>query len=216
MKKKILTDSKGLAWAVNDFKADIICMAFGFFDERESINEEIRNAVNQDILLVAAASNYGGNYGRTFPARHRDVFAVHATDAYGQPLAFNSFPEPGDVNYGVLGEHVCSASSTRAGSDGTIKSMTGTSVAVPIFAAFCAAILAFVRQNRDRARPLSNGDVPLDQWLRRYAGMDKVLRSIAKRNHGAYNYIGPFALFKEYSSAEKLYERLEHIRYAEV
>jgi len=138
--------------AVDEWKADMIVMAFGFEKEQDSAIEEhsilrsIKNAANKGVAMFAAASNDGLNRpdNTPWPARAMDVICVHSADGYGRPSIFT--PGPTDnQRVMVLGECVRSAwpEKLRCGDH---KVMGGTSCAAPIAAGIAAVILDYAKQ----------------------------------------------------------------------
>jgi hypothetical protein len=94
-------------------------------------------------LFFAAASNFGANGQELFPANHESVTSVRATDHFGTSLPFNPPPPRQEWRvFGTLGNNVPCA---RLGPDETEISVTGTSIATPIFAGTAALVLAYAR-----------------------------------------------------------------------
>jgi subtilisin family serine protease len=123
---------------------DIISMSFAISKQdkqnKEAISQAIE-AVQDKVLMFAAASNAGQNVGRTFPAKHNAVFCIHATNGNGSPLTLNPRPHLKDLNFSTLGQHVEAPSKGQE----TIR-ISGTSVATPVAAGIAALVLEFVRQ----------------------------------------------------------------------
>ncbi|KAJ2993953.1 hypothetical protein NUW58_g1687 [Xylaria curta] len=160
----------------------IISMSFGIREYHEPMNKAISNALSNQTLMFAAASNDGGNLGRAFPAKSPGVFCIHSTDGHGNPSAFNPTADEKDVNFSLLGEHVRSHwPAGKNGHNDIVNVMSGTSVATPIAAGLAASVLSFVRQQE---RELAVGSNLLGPWLKNVHSMDAVLKSMVRQRRG--------------------------------
>jgi hypothetical protein len=139
---------------VTEGKADIISMSFGFSEEPDSNGRSmISNAISQAmyeadqrILFFAAAANDGGNQIEMFPARHRSVFSIRATNHHGSFLTLNPSPDlAGPDVLGTLGNDVPAAALSKQGVSSGEVCKTGTSVATPIAAGIAATVLGYAR-----------------------------------------------------------------------
>ena len=59
-------------------------MSFGFQEKVDGIKSAISYAYDKNVIMLAAASNDGGNSGIAWPARLHEVICVNATDGKGQ------------------------------------------------------------------------------------------------------------------------------------
>lgn len=135
-------DTQAIMYAVKEWHADIITMSFGFDDQVTEILKAIEFA-SKHALLLASASNSGGNAGIAWPARCPDVVAVFASDYQGNKYVRN--PDPlGKHNFSVLGDHV------EGWKPGTNQKehRSGTSIAAPLAAGITAIILAVLRHGK--------------------------------------------------------------------
>ncbi|KAF2973268.1 hypothetical protein GQX73_g289 [Xylaria multiplex] len=107
------TVAEAINYAVSEWKVDIISMSFGFptrdIEGYVDLERALANAYANKVLLFAAASNNGGQLGRSFPARDHTVIAVHATDANGNRSSFRPTAIDDDISIGTIGEAVESA-----------------------------------------------------------------------------------------------------------
>lgn len=186
-------------------------MSFGIREYNEPMKTAISNALYNQTLLFAAASNDGGNRGRAFPAKYPSVFCIHSTDGNGNPSAFNPTADEKDVNFSLLGEHVYSHwPAGKNGHNDCVHAMSGTSVATPIAAGLAASLLSFVRQ---QDQYMTSENELLGPWLKDVHSMDAVLKSMVRQRRGVgYDYITPHILLDRGSSREHVYNKIKDIR----
>lgn len=163
-------------------------MSFGFpsreIDGYDLLERSMRRAVNEDVLLFAAASNNGANTKRAYPARYPDVICIHSTNANGAPSDFNPRPLPGD-NLATIGEaiesawpvHLCDQEMNEL----CVARKSGTSFATPIASGIAAFLLQYARSN------LFPGEA---EQLKQCHYMKAVLKAISVQSQG-YDYIAP-------------------------
>ncbi|KAL1860721.1 hypothetical protein Daus18300_009064 [Diaporthe australafricana] len=177
--------AKAITHAVDVWKVDMISMSFGFptrtIDGYDELEDAIKRAYCENMLLFAAASNSGGQLGRAYPAREANVVCVHSTDARGNRSPFSPTPSPHEVNLAAVGEAVDSAwpvhlcGGAEEGEDdvySTVKS--GTSYATPIIVGIAAFLLLYARLNLADSAHL----------LKRRSRMIALLQRIAQKGHG--------------------------------
>ncbi|OXV09921.1 hypothetical protein Egran_02316 [Elaphomyces granulatus] len=133
--------AKAIDWAVDEWKAHIISLSFGFDDAHDLIDAAIDRAVKERKLIFAAASNGGGVKSRTRPATNPDVLCIHACDGLGNKGDMSPNPWPKAHNFTTLGVGVYS----RWKKDGKREDVwkSGTSFATPIAVGFAADVLEF-------------------------------------------------------------------------
>jgi len=186
---------QAIMYAVEEWHADIITMSFGFDDEVTEILKAIEFA-SKRALLLASASNSGGNAGIAWPARCPDVVAIFASNHEGNKYVRN--PDPvGKQNFSVLGDHV---EGWKPGTDGK-EHRSGTSTAAPIAAGITAIILAVLRhgkidflarlseENRESARERYNRALEKAKDAHR---MRAVLEARFSALRDGYNYVSPW------------------------
>ncbi|WQF77071.1 Putative peptidase S8/S53 domain, peptidase S8, subtilisin, Ser-active [Colletotrichum destructivum] len=128
--------AEAIEWARTS-EVDIISMSFGMSEDCYEIEKAIGQAENDNIIIFAAASNYGGNQRRAFPARMDKVLCVHSSDGDGIASGFNPSPKADRENFTTLGEGIESV-----WEDGVY--LHGTSYATPIVAGFAANVLQYI------------------------------------------------------------------------
>ncbi|KAI9926347.1 hypothetical protein MW887_004111 [Aspergillus wentii] len=206
-----ITKARAIDYAVTEWNVDIISMSFGIREYHEPMKTAISNALHNQTLMFAAASNDGANLGRAFPAKYPSVFCIHSTDGNGNPSAFNPTADEKDVNFSLLGEHVRSHwPAGKNGHNDIVNFMSGTSVATPIAAGLAASVLSFVRQQE---QGLTAGSDLLGPWLKDVHSMDAVLNSMVRQRRGTgYDYITPHVLLDTDSSREHVYNKIKDIK----
>jgi len=125
-------------------------MSFGFPKVIPEIDKAIQYARRKNVLMLAAASNYGGNRERTWPARSDEVMCIYATDGDGNKYGKNPTPLANKYNFAVLGESVEALWPPTSPNGRARKARkSGTSTATPICAAIAGIIVTALRLNED-------------------------------------------------------------------
>ncbi|KAH7218860.1 hypothetical protein DER44DRAFT_846810 [Fusarium oxysporum] len=180
--------AQAIDYAVTEWNVDIISMSFGFYDRNNEINAAIDRALGAGKLLFAAASNEGGNRGRSRPARSSNVFCIHACDGKGNKGSMNPNPERNSDNFTALGVAV------ESKWKGETVYKSGTSFATPIAAGIAANVLEFAG--------LRCGLSPHQMArLKRFEGMQAVFRAMVSERDG-YDYLNPLNLWDEREDEE--------------
>ncbi|KAI0198197.1 hypothetical protein F4808DRAFT_436847 [Astrocystis sublimbata] len=182
--------AKAIDYAVTEWNVDIISMSFGYYDKNDEIDAAIDRALKADKLLFAAASNEGGNRGRSRPARGSGVICVHACDGKGNKGAMNPSPLKKALNFSALGVAV------ESKWQGKTVYKSGTSFATPVAAGIAANVLEFAGS---RGR-LSPGNM---KRLKRFEGMCAVLEDMCTERDG-YDYLQPQNLFADGKSLDEV------------
>jgi subtilisin family serine protease len=155
----------------------IVSMSFGFEDKNDAIEEAIEKAFKADKLMFAAASNEGGNKGRSRPSRSSNVICIHACDGKGNKGDMSPSPVKKKDNFTTLGVAIRSRWKKKT----VYKS--GTSFATPVAAAIAADVLEFANfrcklSEKDRIR------------LYKKEGMVEVFRAMSETRDN-YDYVQP-------------------------
>lgn len=90
---------KGIDYAIKK-KADIINVSLGFNDRNGVIDRCISNALNKNILIIAASGDTLSS-NIDYPARYKDVISVSAIDEKKNLFSFSSKGDIDYVDYGV-------------------------------------------------------------------------------------------------------------------
>lgn len=84
---------KAINYAIEK-KVDIISMSLGMSSTSAELERTVRNAVNNNILVVCAAGNEGDgnskNFEYSYPASYVDVISVGAVDKKANPASFSN------------------------------------------------------------------------------------------------------------------------------
>ncbi|KAF5599536.1 thermostable alkaline protease precursor [Fusarium pseudoanthophilum] len=100
--------AKAIRWAGIEAEVDIISMSFGFPHDDDVISAAIEDVErNRDITFLASAGNNAAYQREAFPARHRSVISIRATDCQG---TFNASNPPiidrNTVALGTFGDNL--------------------------------------------------------------------------------------------------------------
>jgi hypothetical protein len=188
---------------------DIISMSFGFPRVIPEIKDAIDYARQKNVLMLAAASNYGGNRKRTWPARCDDVMCIYATDGDGNKYVKNPTPISSKDNFAVLGESVEALwPPTSPHSAARRVRKSGTSTATPICAAIAGIVVTALRLNEDSyvsGFELKEQEKRRGMYQRKVAalGRPSAMASVFKLmvgedgNRDNYQFIAPWRIFDE-------------------
>ncbi|KAF2963179.1 hypothetical protein GQX73_g10399 [Xylaria multiplex] len=189
--------ARAIDYAVKEWNVDIISMSFGYYDQNDEIDSAIDRAFKANKLLFAAASNEGGNRGRSRPAKSLGVICVHACDGKGNKGGMNPSPVKRDFNFSTLGVAI----ESRWKGQTVYKS--GTSFATPVAAGIAANVLEFAGYQ------CSLSPDNMDR-LKRFDGMRAVLSEMCTERDG-YDYLQPQNLWADGMSPEEVAKRIENI-----
>ena len=121
-------------------------MSFGYSKSVSVIDDALKAADREDVLMLAAASNVGGNVtkARAWPATRSNVVCVHATDGKGNPYDGNPTHKRHHYNFGILGEAVQLWSIPDDSGESPSIYRSGTSIATPIASGVAATVIEVV------------------------------------------------------------------------
>jgi len=188
---------QAIKWATDVWKVDIISMSLGFDQLYPPISNAIKHAYGQDVIMLAAAANHGGNKGIAFPANlHSMVLGVNSTDGLGNPSPFTPSPDSLRENFSVLGEGVYSQWPKKLG--GPKMRKAGTSFATPIAAGIAATLLHYAKVK-----------FPGCDDSKRFGNVGKMRAMLSKMTdkRSNYEYLVPVSFF-ETNSDGLVYETL--------
>lgn len=171
-------------------------MSFGFHGKNKEIEDALDRAKRKDKLLIAAASNGGGNSSRSRPACQDNVLCIHACDGNGNSGNMNPTPHPDSDNFTTLGIGI------RSRWNGKNVFKSGTSFATPIAAGIAANMIEFANSH-----PILSD---YRQLIRTFSGMRAVFRRLSKipgdpetiNRRGGYRYVTLFSLWEKSGAQE--------------
>ncbi|KAJ4328353.1 hypothetical protein N0V84_001224 [Fusarium piperis] len=169
--------AEAIDWAVKEWNVHIISMSFGFGHHNKAIDDAIERAFKADKLMLAAASNEGGNKGRARPGRNPRVICIHACDGNGNKGDMSPSPMRNKNNFTTLGVAVQSRWRKQ------IVYKSGTSFATPVAAAIAADLLEFANFKCKLAEEDK-------QLLYKHDGMEAVFRAMSTERD-SYDYVQP-------------------------
>ena len=180
-------------------------MSFGFpggSTDLASLAEKIEAAHKADIILLAAASNAGGNGRRAYPASESYVICVHAVDGRGNNCGgFNPSAVDNEDNFATLGIGI------KCMWDEEPCYRSGTSYATPIAAGFAANALEYAMYHKKKG----NLHPTIYSRLRKPSGMQRMFRLMAdeREKRSGYQWIRPWKFWLENGKDSWICENLK-------
>lgn len=168
-------------------------------------------AIQESVIIFAAASNKGGLARPAYPARDDRVICVNATTGNGKPLSDNPIPPIPGKGFATLGAEVLSAwpcaVAMESDKDRGFKRSSGTSQATIILASTATLLLELLRQDSDKPR-----NIWASNYIHSWTGMKLVLGDMSKGKYiEGFQYIDP-SQYLDGSLVET--EELEFERYS--
>ncbi|KAL2673797.1 hypothetical protein Neosp_012241 [[Neocosmospora] mangrovei] len=140
---------KAIEWAVGVWKVDIISLSMAMDGEDPRIKKALDKVLSpphdnpKKVVVMAAASNWGGNRRIAFPASCRGVICVHSTDGHGNPSNTNPTAQKGK-DFAVLGMSIKSSVKNKD-KERTNVYISGTSFATAIGVGIAANVLEIAK-----------------------------------------------------------------------
>jgi hypothetical protein len=193
---------QAIIYAVDKWDVDIISMSWGFDREVDEISAALKHASQKDKLLLAAASNCGGNSTPSWPSTYRSAMCIYASDGAGNKYAGSPTPRPNKHNFSTLG---VAAKGWSRNSDTQRVLGSGTSSATAITAGIAASVLDIARCQKTEylgQNPSPQDVIKYEQKLVNlgtWDGMAEVfslMREGAEQKRDGYDYIAPWALLQ--------------------
>ena len=185
-------------------------MSFGFKNHVGIIDEAITHACSQRVLILAAASNCGGNSGLTWPASSRQVLCIYATTGIGNPYRRNPTQRDHLENFATLGSAVDSWWPEHLNQPRNRVRKSGTSASTPIAAGIAAIVMEIVRQP-ERIRGFPSDKIEKLKRLGTVDGMSAVFRCMVGENgrRNGYSYLAPWeTLDRSHSSPTTIVDNI--------
>ncbi|KAB5536167.1 hypothetical protein GE09DRAFT_1141615 [Coniochaeta sp. 2T2.1] len=171
-----------IEWAVKH-NVQVINMSFCLprNPRNEKVRRKIEEATSNGVIFVAAASNYGNNESRGFPAKLWQVICVHAVDGNGDKSGLNPAPKSRAKNFGSLGVAI------KSEWDADEVYLEGTSYATPVVTGMISNVLRFVQYAWER------GFLAEEYYKEAFSsrGMSNILGEMAELTSDGYDFIRP-------------------------
>lgn len=132
---KIESVVEGINWSIKN-EVDIINISFGFINDREDLKNAINDAVENGIIIIAAAGNTMG-LSVDYPAKYDEVLSISALD---ENLKIDSYSAVDKIDYSAPGVNILSTDK-----DGSYELFSGTSFAT----AYATGIIASIFKQED-------------------------------------------------------------------
>ncbi|KAK5635063.1 hypothetical protein RRF57_010775 [Xylaria bambusicola] len=182
-----------------EWKADIISMSFGMFNEHKNISDAINKVTKErdgSVLFFAAAGNQGIKK-ENFPASHGDVISIYATNSEGAFLDSNpSQPDDGPKLLGTYGADIPSSIRNEIQTHFPDADLSaGSSIATAIAAGVAAMMLSYVA-----ALPSLLKYKPFETVcakLHKKSGMQQMLYSMSVLKGYKHYFINPVGFWGE-------------------
>jgi len=120
----------------------------------EPIEQIIDRAIDEGIIILAAAGNEGSNFDIPFPSTMENVLCIGSAHGRGLSSEFNPPHRNVTEKYSALGEHVVAAFFHETPFHEERQARSGSSIAVPVAAGIAANILEYITQMMDRPQGL--------------------------------------------------------------
>ncbi|KAI0137788.1 ankyrin [Hypoxylon sp. NC0597] len=186
--------AKAIDWAIGNH-VDLINMSFGYDSAPEEVEEALKRAQQNKILVFAAMSNGGSLKEPKWPARE-EIYAIgiHSCDGNGTKSGFTPLSRLSADNFMTTGENVVTHWPKEKG--GPFRLDNGTSFATPVAVAMAALIFAFVEQKVCKIQRAKAQELVKLEKLHENHGMRALLRSISSSNaNPGYHTIWPELLW---------------------
>ncbi|KAK5652012.1 hypothetical protein OQA88_10915 [Cercophora sp. LCS_1] len=176
--------AQAIKWAT-ELKVDIITMSFGLPGRPVEVLDAIRSQdFPRSCLLFAAASNWGGNRDRPYPANDTRVICINATDGKGHDSGLNPHGHYHDA-WATLGVDI------EFSWEGSKYCASGTSYATPIAVAIAINAIDYVENLYKKGRLTKEKR----DWLFQDDGMRFMFRLMSQRI-GEFDYVTPWKLWR--------------------
>ncbi|KAL7958637.1 putative subtilisin [Trichoderma compactum] len=173
--------ARGILYAVQEWRVDMIVLPFGVRVRDEAIYNAITQALEANIICLAAAGNHGANDQTAFPARMPRVIGIYSTDGFGNASRFNPSPIQGRRNFSALGEDHEFFWKQEC------KRRSGSEFAVCVAGGILSRVLQVTR---------AHAMLDPKDWkaLHTPEGAEKLL-DLMSHHRGGYDYVVPWSLF---------------------
>lgn len=142
--------AKGIRWAADEGKADLICMSLGSPNPVQEVRKAIQHASSKGVVCFVAAGNSGRTKNLFYPAEYPETVAIGSID---ENLGRSSFSNTGEnLDFMAPGGKILSTVP-----DNWYAVLSGTSMAAPFATGLAALVLSHMRK-KGSAVPRSSDD----------------------------------------------------------
>jgi major intracellular serine protease len=143
--------AKGIRWAVDEGKVDLICMSLGSPNPVQEVRKAIQYALSKKVVCFVAAGNAGLTRQIFYPANYQETIAIGSID---ENLRRSNFSNTGDnLDFMAPGGSIFSTVP-----DNWYAVLSGTSMAAPFAVGVAALVLSYVRHKDIDLRLETNDD----------------------------------------------------------
>ena len=132
--------AKGIRWAVDEAKVDLICMSLGAPNPVQEVRKAIQYAISKKATCFVAAGNAGRTKKIFFPANYPETIAIGSIDKSFNRSKFSNTGE--NLDFMAPGSQILSTVP-----DNWYAILDGTSMATPFAAGIAALYLSYVKNN---------------------------------------------------------------------
>lgn len=137
--------SKGIRWAVDEGKADLICMSLGSPNPVQEVRKAVQYAESKGVVCFVAAGNSGRTKKIFYPAEYPETVAIGSID---ENLNRSSFSNTGEnLDFMAPGNRIFSTVP-----DNWYAVLSGTSMAAPFATGIAALVLSHVRNGGSKIK----------------------------------------------------------------
>lgn len=136
----LLNVAKGIRWAVDEGKADLICMSLGSPNPVQEVRKAIQYAESKGVVCFVAAGNAGMTRNVFYPAEYPETIAIGSID---ENLNRSRFSNTGhNLDFMAPGNKIFSTVP-----DNWYAVLSGTSMAAPFATGVAALVLSYSRNS---------------------------------------------------------------------
>ncbi|KAF5670911.1 thermostable alkaline protease [Fusarium heterosporum] len=194
--------SEAIRWAGLVAEVDIISMSFGFPHDENALSMAIEDVErSRDIIFLASAGNNAAYQREAFPARHRSVISIRATDCQGTFSASNPpIIDRSTVVLGTFGNNLPDRLSSEISERfGPRICLPGSSIATAVAAGIAASTIAYA-DVLSAVLPIPTEQSPV-KFLKRTEGMRRLMEKMAPDETGHHRFINPIWFWSEKADA---------------
>lgn len=134
----LVSVSRGINWAVDVAKADLICMSLGGPNPVDEVKKAIQYAESKGVVCFVAAGNAGKTKNIFYPANYKETIAI---GSISENFTRSSFSNTGDnLDFMAPGDKIFSTVP-----DNWYAILSGTSMATPFAVGVAALLLSYSR-----------------------------------------------------------------------